>query len=33
MDLWLANEVTFEETKDKAQVAVKDKDLYLTRSE
>ena len=33
VDLWLANEVTFEETKDKAQVAVKDKDLYLTRSE
>ena len=25
--------MTFEKTKDKIQVAVKDKDLYLTRSE
>ena len=31
-DLWLANEMTFEKTKDKIQVAIKDKDLYLTRS-
>ena len=33
MDLWLANETTFEKTKDKIQVVVKDKDLYLTRSD
>ena len=33
MDLWSANEMTFEKTKDKIQVAVKDKDLYLTCSE
>ena len=31
--LWLANETTFEKTKDKIQVAVKDKDLYLRRSD
>ena len=31
--LWLANETTFEKTKDKNQVAVKDKDLYLMRSD
>ena len=30
-DLWFANETPFEKTKDKIQVAVKDKDLYLTR--
>ena len=29
--LWLAIETTFEKTKDKIQVAVKDKDLYLMR--
>ena len=33
VDLWSVNEMTFEETKDKIQVAVKDKDLYLTRSD
>ena len=33
VDLWLANETEFEKTKDKIQVAVKDKDLYLTRSD
>ena len=33
VDLWLANEATFEKTKDKIQVAVKDKDLCLTRSD
>ena len=32
VDLWSANETTFEKTKDKILVAVKDKDLYLTRS-
>ena len=32
VDLWSANEMTFEKTKYKIQVAVKDKDLYLTRS-
>ena len=32
MDLWSANKMSFEKTKDKIQVAVKDKDLYLTRS-
>ena len=31
VNLWLANEATFETTKDKIQVAVKNKDLYLTR--
>ena len=31
--LWLTEETTFEKTKDKIQVAVKDKDLYLTRSD
>ena len=30
VDLWSADEMTFEKTKDKIQVAVKDKDLYLT---
>ena len=33
MGLWLANKMTFEKTKDKIQVAVEDKDLYLTRSD
>ena len=33
MDLWLANETTFVKMKDKIQVAIKDKDLYLTRSD
>ena len=33
VNLWLANEMIFEKTKDKIQVAVKDKDLYLTRSD
>ena len=33
VDLWLANETIFEKTKDEIQVAVKDKDLYLTRSD
>ena len=33
VDLWLANETTFEKTKDKIQVAIQDKDLYLTRSD
>ena len=33
MDLWLANETTFEKTKDKIQMAVKEKDLYLTCSD
>ena len=33
MDLWLATETTFEEMKDKIQVLVKDKDLYLKRSD
>ena len=33
MDLWLTNEMTFEKTKDKIHVAVKDKDLYLMRSD
>ena len=32
VDLWLANETTFEKTKDQVLVAVKDKDLYLKRS-
>ena len=32
-DLWLANETVFEKTKDKIQMAVKDKYLYLTRSD
>ena len=31
--LWLANKTAFEKTKDKIQVDVKDKDLYLTRSD
>ena len=33
VDLWLAYETAYEKTKDKIQVAVKDKDLYLTRSD
>ena len=33
VDLWSANEMTFEKIKDKIQVAVKVKDLYLTRSD
>ena len=32
VDLWLANKMAFEKTKDIIQVAVKDKDLYLTSS-
>ena len=33
VDLWLANETTFEKMKDKIQVVVRDKDVYLTRSD
>ena len=33
VDLWLANETAFEKTKYKIQLAAKDKDLYLTRSD
>ena len=33
VDLWSANKMTFEKTKDKSLVAVKDKYLYLTRSD
>ena len=33
VDLWSDKEMTFEKTKDEIQVAVKDKDLYLTRSD
>ena len=33
VDLWSANEMTFEKIKDKIQVTVKDKDLYLTVSD
>ena len=33
VDLQLANEMTFEKTKDKIQVAVTGKDLHLTRSD
>ena len=33
VDLWLANETTFEKTKGKIQVAVKDRNLYLTCSD
>ena len=33
VDLRLANEMAFEKTKDKIQVVVKGKDLYLTSSE
>ena len=33
VDLGSANEMTFEKTKDKIQVALKDKDLYLTSSD
>ena len=32
-DFWSANEMIFGKTKDKIQVAVKGKDLYLTRSD
>ena len=32
VDLWFANETTFEKTKDEIQVTVKDNDLCLTRS-
>ena len=33
VDSWLANKTTFEKTKDKIPVAVKDKDLYLICSD
>ena len=33
VDLWLAYKMTFENMKDKIEVAVKDKDLYLTQSD
>ena len=33
VDLWSANEMTFEKTKDKIQVPVKGKDLYLAYSD
>ena len=33
VDLWLAKETAFEKMKNKIQMAVKDKDLYLTRSD
>ena len=33
VDLWLAKEAAFEKTQDKIQVAVKEKDLYLTCSD
>ena len=33
VDLWLANETTFEKMEDKIHMAAKDKDLYLTRSD
>ena len=33
VDSWLSNKTPFEKTKDKIQVAVKDKCLYLTRSD
>ena len=33
VDLRSANEVTFDKTKDKTQITVKDKDFYLTRSD
>ena len=33
VDLWLVNETAFENTKDKIQVTVKNKDFYLTRSD
>ena len=33
VDLWSDNKMAFEKTKDKIQVAAKDKDLYLTRSD
>ena len=33
VDLWSANKMIFEKTKNKIQVAVKDKYLYLTRSD
>ena len=33
MDFWSTHEMTFEKIKNKIQVALKDKDLYLTRSD
>ena len=33
MNLWLAKKMVFEKPKDRIQVAFKDKDLYLMRSE
>lgn len=33
VDLCSANEMTFKKTKDKIQVVVEDKNLYLTRSD
>ena len=33
VDLWSANKMTSGKTKDKIQVTIKDKDLYLTRSD
>ena len=33
MDLWFANETTFEKTTENIQVPVKDKDLHLMRSD
>ena len=33
VDLWSVNEMIFEKTKNKTQVAVKDKYLYLMRSD
>ena len=32
VELWIADETAFEKPKDKNQVAVKDTNLYLTRS-
>lgn len=32
VDLWLAKKIAFEKTKDKIQVTVKGKDLYLTHT-
>ena len=33
VDFWSTHEMTFEKIKNKIQVALKDKDLYLTRSD
>ena len=33
VNLWLANETTFEKMEDKIHMAAKDKDLYLTLSD